>query len=152
MTQQSHLAKTILLTGFFISSFFYLGLPQAQAAETECKMNFNMKSWSAFYKSGKGSGRIHCDNGQTARVYLRSQGGGLTFGKRKVIGGQGNFTKVSSIKELYGSYAMAEAHAGAGGSANAQALTKGEVSLTLTGTGKGVDLGFDFGKFTISKR
>ncbi len=117
----------------------------------ECKMTFNLKSWSAFYKSSKGEGTITCDNGQKARVTIKARGGGITFGKSDVIGGTGKFTGATGIDELFGSYAQSEAHAGAGKSAAAQALTKGEVSLALHGTGRGVDLGFAFGKFTIDR-
>jgi hypothetical protein len=117
----------------------------------DCQMTFNLKGWSAFYKSSKGDGTITCDNGQTAKVALRAKGGGITFGKSEVIGGTGKFSGARNISELFGSYAQSEAHAGAGKSANAQAMTKGEVSLVLSGTGRGVDLGFSFGKFTISR-
>jgi len=115
----------------------------------QCTMAFDMKSWSAFFKSSKGTGTITCDNGQTADVRIKAKGGGITFGKSDVIGGTGNFTGARNIHELFGSYAQSEAHAGAGKSAAAQALTKGEISLVLSGTGRGVDVGFAFGKFTI---
>ncbi len=68
------------------------------------------------------------------------------------MNGHGKFSKAASIKELFGDYATAEAHGGVVKSGSAQALTKGEVSLSLTGTGSGIDIGFDFGKFTISKK
>ena len=115
----------------------------------ECTMTFDLKSWSALYKSSKGDGTIRCDNGQTAKVLIKAKGGGITFGKSEVINGTGNFTGVRRMNELFGSYAQSEVHAGAGKSAAAQALTKGEVSLALHGTGHGVDVGFAFGKFTI---
>ena len=118
--------------------------------EIKCKMTFNLKGWSAFYKTASGHGTITCDNGQTAKVAIKAKGGGLTFGKSEVIGGTGRFTGARGIDELFGSYAQSEAHAGAGKSADAQAMTKGEVSLALKGTGRGVDLGFSFGKFTIT--
>lgn len=117
----------------------------------ECKMQFTLKSWSVFYKSGKGKGTITCDNGQRAKVDLRVHGGGVTFGKDETKDGHGTFSKVRHIKELYGSYAMAEAHGGAGDSGASQGLTKGNITLGLTGTGKGVNAGFDFGSFKISK-
>lgn len=116
-----------------------------------CKMTFDLKSWSAFYKSSKGSGSITCDNGQTAKVTITAKGGGITFGKSEVVGGTGKFSGARNIGELFGSYVQSEAHAGAGKSADAQALTKGEVSLALAATGRGVDVGFAFGKFTIEK-
>ncbi len=151
MRKSFSITKVVIFTSFLMTGFHFTS-ERVEASETKCTMNYTMKSWSVFYKSGKGSGTIRCDNGQKARVKLRAQGGGLTFGKRKTVNGHGTFLKASNIRELYGSYANAEAHAGAGNSANAQVLTKGEVSLTLTGTGRGVDLGFDFGKFTISRR
>ena len=117
----------------------------------DCTMTFDLKSWSAFYKSSSGDGTIACDNGQTANVTIKAKGGGITFGKSDVIGGTGHFTGARGINELFGSYAQSEVHAGAGRSAAAQALTKGQVSLALSGTGRGVDVGFAFGKFTIAR-
>jgi len=117
----------------------------------DCKMEFNLSGWSAIYSTSKGDGTITCDNGATAKVKLKSHGGGITFGKSDVIGGTGHFTGAKSIDELYGSYAQSEANAGAGKSAAAQAMTKGEVSLSLAGTGRGVNIGFSFGKFDVLK-
>src|SRR6267378_2556874 len=124
---------------------------QGKGTSVACRMTFNLKGWSAFYRTSKGDGAITCDNGQTAKVRIKATGGGITFGKSEIVGGTGRFTGVRSINELFGSYVQSEAHAGAGKSADAQALTKGEVSLTLAGTGRGVDIGFAFGKFTIER-
>jgi hypothetical protein len=117
----------------------------------KCTMTFNLKGWSAFYKTSSGDGTITCDNGETAKVKITAKGGGITFGKSEIIGGTGKFTGAKDLAELLGSYAQSEAHAGAGKSADAQAMTKGEVSLTLSGKGRGVDIGFAFGKFTIER-
>jgi hypothetical protein len=153
MYKLSNISKHIIFTGFFVSLFLFGISTKATAStkEVECRMNFTMKSWSFFYKSGKGTGNISCSNGQKAHVSLRGQGGGLTVGKSKIINGLGVFSDVASINELYGNYANGEAHAGVVNSASARVLTKGEVSLTLTGTGKGVDLGLNVGNFKISK-
>lgn len=124
----------------------------ARAAETVCHLTFNLKSWSVFYKSGKGAGTVKCDNGQTAAVAIRAQGGGLTFGKSKVVNGHGTFTKVADMSEIFGNYASSEAHAGAKDSAAAGALWKGNVGLTLSGTGEGWNLGFAFGSFKILRK
>lgn len=118
------------------------------AGKTACRLNFTLKSWSVFYKSGKGKGSISCDNGQSSSVKIRTHGGGVTFGESK-ISGDGTFSKVKDIKDLYGGYAESEAHAGASKSSNAKALWNGDILLTLSGTGEGWDLGFSFGKFTI---
>ncbi len=126
----------------------------AEGGETNlvaCEMTFNLRGWSAFYKTASGDGAITCNNGQKARVKIRAKGGGFTFGKSEIIGGTGKFTGVRNISEVFGSYVQSEAHAGAGKSADVQAMTKGEVSLALTGTGRGIDIGFAFGKFTIER-
>ena len=120
-------------------------------AGTKCSLDFSVSGWSAFYKTASGTGTIKCDNGESAGVSIKTTGGGLTFGKTKVANGHGNFSEVGSINELFGNYAVAEVHAGAGRSSDAQVLTKGDVSLALAGKGQGVNLGFDFGKFTISR-
>jgi hypothetical protein len=124
----------------------------SQAATTLCTMQFTMKGWSVFYSRASGSGTITCDNGQTAQVKLEAKGGGLTAGKSRIREGQGKFSRVDNISELFGSYATANADAGAGNSAAAKAMTKGEVSLALSGKGTGVELGVSFGKFTITKK
>lgn len=120
------------------------------AALTKCDITFTLDSWSAFYKEGDGSGIVRCDNGQQARVRLETRGGGLTFGRSKIVGGKGDFSPIGDIDEIFGDYANAEAHAGMGVSSGASVVTKGPVSLALSGTGNGVDLGFAFGRFTIA--
>ena len=129
-------------------------IPSALAAdkgEVNCKMDFSLKGWSAIYKTAKGHGTIKCSNGESLAVELKSEGGGVTFGKSDIKNGTGTFSAVASINDLLGSYAEAQAHAGAVKSSSARVLTKGEVSLALAGTGDGFDLGVDVGKFTIEK-
>ncbi len=130
------------------------GLPTAATAggNVKCKLSFQMSGWSVFYKESSGSGTIKCSNGQSMQVKLRAKGGGLTVGKSTIDDGHGEFSGVSSINELIGTYASAEASAGAVESAKAQVVTKGEVSLALSGTGSGWDLGVAVGNFIISRR
>jgi hypothetical protein len=128
-----------------------LAVPSARAATTACSITFSLAGWSIFYKTASGTGTVRCDNGQSARVTIRSAGGGFTFGRSRIDDGRGRFSPVADIDEVFGSYAMAEAHAGMGPSASARALTKGTVSLELSGTGQGVDVGFAFGDFRISR-
>ncbi|HMN43390.1 MAG TPA: hypothetical protein PKE27_02390 [Povalibacter sp.] len=130
-----------------------LSVPVASfaAANVSCSMTFNMKGWSAIYKTYSGTGTVKCSNGQTARVKLSAKGGGLTVGKSEIENGRGEFSGVKGIEEVFGSYAQAEAHAGAVKSSRASVMTKGEVSLALSGTGRGWDLGIAFGKLTISR-
>jgi len=124
----------------------------AVSGTTVCRMDYNLKGWSIFYKASRGSGTITCDNGQTAIAKISAKGGGLTAGKSEIRDGHGRFSEVGDIRELFGTYAMATAAAGAVKSSEAQALTKGEVSLALAGNGTGIEVGISFGKFTITRQ
>jgi hypothetical protein len=140
----------LMIPAAALAVYLAAAVTPAQAAETHCSMTFDLSGWSAFYKTASGGGTVTCDNGQTAKVAIKATGGGLTVGKSKITDGHGKFSPVSGIADLYGDYGMAEAHAGAGKSAAAQVMTKGTVSLELTGKGQGIDVGFAFGKFTLS--
>ena len=120
--------------------------------KVDCNLRFDLKGWSVIYKSTSGTGTITCDNGQKMDVTVSAKGGGLSVGKQEIIGGTGDFSGVSDIKETLGGYATAEAHAGAAKSGTAQLLTKGDVQLKLAGAGKGWDVGVTFGKFTIKAK
>jgi hypothetical protein len=137
----------------FLTAFgLVLGLATAaQAKEADCEMSFQLKGWSAFYKTAKGSGTVRCNNGQSMRVILTAKGGGLTFGKSNITDGKGEFSGIDNISEILGTYVASEAHAGAAKSAKASAMTKGDVNLALAGKGKGWDVGIAFGKFVISR-
>jgi hypothetical protein len=134
-----------------IISLLAVGLGGEAVAKMKCSMEFQLKSWSAFYKSGKGTGDVTCEDGKKARVTIRTHGGGITFGKNNIIG-HGEFKNVEKIQDIYGSYASAGAHAGAVKSAQAQTLSKDDIDLDISGHGTGVDLGFDFGSFKVSPR
>jgi hypothetical protein len=121
------------------------------AGKVECNITFSMSGWSAFYKTSTGVGTIKCSNGQSAKVKLDTKGGGPTVGKSTIDNGRGQFSGVSNIDELFGSYISAEAGAGAGKSANANVMTKGEVSLAISGTGHGWELGIAFGRLSITR-
>jgi hypothetical protein len=125
--------------------------PAQAAANVKCTMTFELSGWSAFYKTASGSGTVKCDNGQSAKVKLSAKGGGLTVGKSSIEDGHGEFSTVTGLNEVFGSYLAAEAHAGAVQSASGQVMTKGEVSLALSGKGRGFDLGLAIGRLTISK-
>jgi hypothetical protein len=124
----------------------------AASATTKCTMRYNVKEWSAFYKRADGAGTITCDNGQTAEVRITARGGGLSAGKGEIRDGKGTFSEVSDIKELFGTYAAAEASAGAVKNASAAVVTKGEVTLGLEGKGTGWEVGVSFGKVTITRK
>lgn len=123
----------------------------AADAQLDCKLHFSLKGWSAFYKQAKGTGTVVCADGSSMHVAISAKGGGLTVGKSRIDNGTGRFSDVHAIGDVLGSYAQGEAHAGVGKSSTAQVLTKGTVSLALAGTGEGVDLGINFGKFTLTR-
>lgn len=152
------MGKKGLNTLLFISAFLFtfvlsgsMAPSEGAGKETKCKLAFSAQGWSAIYETASGTGTVTCNNGQTARVKIDVKGGGLTAGKSS-LKGTGTFSAVSDIKEIFGSYAKAEAHAGAVKSAGAQVMTKGEVSLAIAATGKGFDLGVAFGRFSIKPR
>ncbi|MCZ7652252.1 MAG: hypothetical protein M5U13_14235 [Thermoanaerobaculia bacterium] len=134
---------------FVLTALAALALPAPAAALTDCEMRFDMKGWSAFYRTASGEGTITCTNGQRAEVRVESRGGGVTFGRRQLRDATGKFTSVADIRDLFGAYAQGEAHAGAGKSSAATVVTKGDISLAIAGTGTGVDVGIAFGRFEI---
>ena len=140
-----------LITGVTLACLMLGPTAAFAAANVSCSMTFNMKGWSAIYKTYSGTGTVKCTNGQTAQVKLEARGGGLTVGKSEIENGRGEFSGVKGISEIFGSYVEAEAHAGAVKSSKASVMTKGEVSLALSGTGRGWDIGIAFGKLTISR-
>ncbi len=141
-------AALALVAAFGMAIF---SAPAAQAAELDCKLTFNLKGWSAIYKHSSGSGVVSCNNGQTMRIKITANGGGLTAGKTRIDNGTGKFSDVHTINDVLGAYVQGEATAAAGKSSTAQVLTKGTVSLALAGTGEGIALGVSVGRFEISK-
>jgi hypothetical protein len=125
---------------------------QAAKGTTSCKLSFSLSEWAIGIKVAHGSGTVTCDNGQMAQVKIEATGVGLTAGKNEVREGHGKFTGVSDIREVFGTYASANAGVGVGKSADAAALTKGPVSLALAAKGTGVELGLSVEAFTISRK
>jgi hypothetical protein len=115
-----------------------------------CTMDFELHSWSAFYKSGKGAGTIYCSNGQKAKIKISTHGGGITFGKFNIANGKGKFSPVHNIKELYGKYANVGGEGGAAKARMGANLSKDNINLGIEGTGTGGGFGFDFSGFRIS--
>ena len=141
-----HVVSVLLAAGLALAS------PDARAADPiDCELRYDLSGWSAFYKTASGSGTVSCSNGQSMPVKIRAKGGGISFGKTRIVDGRGEFSGVRGIDEVLGAYATAEAHAGAQRSAGAQVMTKGEVSLALAGKGEGWNLGVAFGKFVIER-
>ena len=121
----------------------------ANDADIDCKLDYQLTSWSLVYKHATGRGMVRCDNGQTLPVRIAAQGLGLTAGKWKIDNGKGRFSDVHDIREVYGNYAQASASAGVVKSAETQLLSKGNVSLALAGGGEGINLGVEVGAFHI---
>jgi len=130
-----------------------LSATAVHAREISCTLTYDMSGGGVFYKHSTGEGVIKCSNGQSLAITIESKGGGLTFGKSRIVNGTGKFTPVHDIRDLIGGYATAEANAGnAGNASKAQVVTKGSISLALSGKGTGRTLGVSFGSFIISER
>ncbi len=140
-----------ILSGLLAAALCAGAMTPARAHQLTCDMTYTLSSWAVFYKTARGHGKVTCSDGASMDVLLRSEGGGITFGKSTIDDGYAKFTGVHDISDVLGAYASGGAHAGAGNSAAASGLTKGEVSLSMTGKGRGVDLGVDFGRFTITR-
>lgn len=116
-----------------------------------CSMKYKLKGFSLAYKQYDGIGQIKCRNGQSAQVSLSSKSIGFTIGKSE-IEGEGHFSDVKDISEIYGHYASLGNHFGFLKSVDQQVLTRGEISLVLRGKGRGIDIGFTIGDLYIGKR
>ena len=116
-----------------------------------CTMKFKMSGLSLIYKHYDGTGDIQCRNGDKAQVILTSNSVGFTIGKSE-IEGDGVFSEVKSINEIFGDYASMESHVGFINSFDAQLLTRGEISLALKAQGRGIDIGATFGDLNIKRR
>lgn len=129
-----------------------LAMPvRAEDGLLECRLEYTMEGWSAFYKTAAGQGTVICNDDSRMRVLITSRGGGITFGKSRIDEGRGEFYGIYRIRDVLGRYAAAEAHAGAGRSTKAQVVTKGSVSLALTGKGSGWDIGVSIGSFVLTE-
>ncbi len=140
--------KKIILQIIFASLFSF----PVNAQMVSCRLTYSVKGWSIFYKEYKGSGAVHCSNGQSANVAIIIRGGGLTLGKSEINKGKGRFSGVFNVNEIYGDYIALDVHAGVTASAEAQVMTKGEVSLAISGIGRGVDFGAALSVFSIRPR
>jgi len=118
--------------------------------ELNCTLRFDLSSWSLIYKHVSGRGVVTCDNGQSMKVKLEANGGGLSAGRSQVSDGSGSFTALHSIADVPGTYADVNAHTILK-SGDVQVLTKGAVSLAIAGVGHGVEMGISLGELTISK-
>ena len=118
---------------------------------SSCTMTYQMKGFSLAYKQYDGFGEVSCRNGQKAQVALSSKSIGFTIGKSE-IEGEGYFTEVKDIKEIFGNYVSLGNHFGFLKSIDRQIMTKGEVSLALKGKGRGIDIGFTIGDLNIARR
>lgn len=141
--------KTIM--GGAVLALALVALP-ASAQSLTCKLTFSSSSWSVFYKTTSGTGTVTCNNGTSLPVSISAKGGGLTVGKSKITNGFGDFSDVTNIRDVLGSYAAADATAAANTAATGQAMTNGKVSLALSGKGEGWDLGVSFSRFTLKAR
>lgn len=132
-----------------LSLFVGAGSQAHAGGDLDCKLRFELRGWSAFYKTADGQGVVTCNNGARLPVKITSRGGGLTFGSSNIEDGRGEFSGIFKIEDVLGAYAAAEAHVGALKSRQVQVVTKGSVSLALVGRGSGWDIGVSLARFTL---
>ncbi len=123
----------------------------SNGALTSCTMKYKLSGFSLGFKYYDGTGEIQCRNGERAQVSLTSKSIGFTIGKSE-IEGEGIFSEVRNLREIYGDFVSMESHVGFLTSVDAQLLTRGEISLALKGQGRGIDIGATIGDLTIKKR
>ena len=82
---------------------------------------------------------------------LSSKSIGFSIGKSE-IEGEGIFSEVRNLNEIYGDFVSMETHAGFLTSVDVQLLTRGEISLALKGHGRGIDIGATIGDLSIKRR
>lgn len=136
------------LLGLAVGSIFLISF-NAQA-ET-CTMKYNMKGWSAFYKTYKGTGVVTCPSGKSATVNLSLKGGGFTFGASNITNGKAKLHGINKLSDIYGGAFALGGHAGFTKSVEGRWVPRGSRSLTLSGKGTGYDIGWSMGAFKISK-
>lgn len=128
-----------------------VAITPANGSLTSCTMKYKLSGFSLAFKYYDGTGEIQCRNGEHAQVSLSSKSIGFTIGKSE-IEGEGIFSEVRNLNEIYGDFVSMESHVGFLSSVDAQLLTRGEVSLALKGQGRGIDIGATIGDLTIKKR
>jgi hypothetical protein len=128
-----------------------VAITPANGSLTSCTMKYKLSGFSLGFKYYDGTGEIQCRNGEHAQVSLSSKSIGFTIGKSE-IEGEGIFSEVRNLNEIYGDFVSMESHVGFLSSVDAQLLTRGEVSLALKGQGRGIDIGATIGDLTIKKR
>lgn len=137
--------KKYLFSLALLMSFPY----SAQAMD--CSFKYNLKGWSAFYRTGTGAGAVSCSNGQSASVKLNLKAGGFTFGVFDITEGKGKFLNVNNINDIYGGYFEVDGHAGFVKSVEGRALPFKPIFFSMTGKGTGYNLGFSLGAVIVSK-
>jgi hypothetical protein len=127
------------------------GFASANAVEVHCKLGFSLSGWSEKNQTGTGSGTIRCSDNESMHVKIRINGHGIANGMAKIASGRGEFTKVSRVDHLLGTYVSGEAAGGDATAAHAQVLSKGTLRLTLDGS-EGWERGIKFTSFKLSAR
>ena len=137
-----------IASGLAFAAMTLLTPAAAQAVATKCSMKFNLREYAAAHQMVRGRATIACENGENAMVSLELNAGGFVSGKSS-IQGSGQFSEVSGIADLLGSYEVPAATVGAAKSE--LVMTKGDVKLALSSSRHRWEDGLSFGKFTIAR-
>ena len=89
------------------------GMPgAAQAKFINCRLDYQVRTWSIFYKNITGSGIVTCSNGESAPVTLKLHGGGPTVGVANVKGTARFSEDPANTQRLAGEEALAPRQGG----------------------------------------
>ncbi|NOQ17399.1 MAG: hypothetical protein GQ581_10105 [Methyloprofundus sp.] len=121
------------------------------AQAMDCNITYNLKGWSAFYKTATGTGMLSCSNGQSANVKLNLKGGGFTIGVIDITAGKGKVFGVKSINDVFSGHFTMGAHAGFIKSVEGRLVPHKTGVLRMHGKGTGYNIGFYLGALKIKR-
>ena len=120
----------------------------SQTAPLECKITFKIKVHAELLETGKGTGTITCDGGQTVPVIVTSAGSWIAVHKSRWIEGEGAFSKVDDLKKLFGGYTPTRIDQIQQGPSPPNVMWHKDISLTFGGKDEN-RLNYTRGRFKI---
>lgn len=135
-----------LCTGFLL---FPCSLHAAAQSLLECKITFKIKIHAELQETGKGTGAITCDNGETTPVVIKTAGSWIAVHKSRWVEGEGTFSKVDDLQKLFGGYTPTRIDRIQEGPSPPNVVWHKDISLTFGGPEE-YKLNYTQGRFKIS--
>lgn len=136
-----------MLARLLFSLFGFLLIPLALHA-AECKITFKIKIHAELQETGKGTGTITCDNGETTPVVIKTAGSWIAVHKSRWVEGEGTFSKVDELQKLFGAYTPTRIDRIQEGPSPPNVVWHKDISLTFSG-GDQHKLDYTRGRFKI---